>query len=214
MEQHQNVIPSSVSDRPAQDGPPCAWHAEFLIMLPKITKYASFSFRHLKGDNRDEMVQEVIANACAAYAQLVEQRRTEAATWSTLARYAVRQVRVGRQVDTSLNIGDVCSRHCQKRKGVRIQCLARWDDQDQEWQELVVEDRNATPADVAAFRIDLREFLRSLSRRNRRLGLQLAKGHATSWVAQRFQMSSGRVSQLCCELCEAWHQFQGEPLPA
>ncbi|WP_166819996.1 hypothetical protein [Thalassoroseus pseudoceratinae] len=215
MEQHCRAnFSSAASERLEQDTPPCAWHTEFLSMLPKITEYASFSFRHLKEDNRDEMVQEVIANACAAYARLVEQGRTEAATWSTLARYAVRQARVGRQIGTSLNVGDVCSRHCQLRKGVRVQGLVRWDDQGQEWREQVVEDRNFTPADVAAFRIDLREFLRSLSRRNRKMALQLAKGHATSWIAQRFQMSAGRVSQIRRELCEAWHQFHGEPIPA
>lgn len=211
MEQHQKANFSSANIE--QNRPPCEWHAEFLGMLPRITEYASFSFRHLTGDNRDEMVQEVIANSCAAYARLVEQGRTEAATWSTLARYSVRQVRAGRRVGTSLNVGDVCSQYCQRQKGVRVQCLARWDDQDQEWRELVVEDRNATPADVAAFRVDLREFLRSLSRRNRKLALQLAKGHATSWIAQRFQMSAGRVSQIRRKLCEAWHQFHGEPIP-
>ena len=67
--------------------------SEFLKMLPKITEHASFSFRHLKGDSRDEMIQEVVTNALKAFVRLVEQGRSEAATWSSLARYAVRQVR-------------------------------------------------------------------------------------------------------------------------
>ena len=80
-------------------------------MLPRITAHASFWFRHLKGDNREEMVQEVIASTCAAYARLAEQGRTDAATWSSLADYAVRQARQGRQVGTKLNKRDVSSRY-------------------------------------------------------------------------------------------------------
>ena len=165
--------PATLEGSKRNSSPP-DWHAEFLTMLPKISDQASFSFRHLKGDKRDEMIQEVIANACTAYARLVEQGRSESATWSSLARFGIRQARQGRQVGTPLNVRDVCSRYCQRRKGVNVQSLSSWNDRDQEWKELVVEDRHATPADVAAFRIDFREFLRSLSRRNRKLALQLA----------------------------------------
>jgi hypothetical protein len=193
---------------------PPAWHSEFLKMLPKITDQAYFCFRHLKGDTRDEMVQEVIANACSAYARLAEQGRTGPATWSSLARYAICQVRKGRQIGTTLNVRDVSSRYCQQCKQIKVQTLSCWNEQEQEWSEMIVEDRHATPADVAAFRIDFREFLRSLSRRKRRLALQLAKGHGVSWIAGKFQISVGRVSQLRRELFEAWQQFHGEPVPA
>ncbi len=182
-------------------------------MLPKIADHVSFSFRHLHGDNRDEMIQEVVANACTAFARLVEQGRSEAATWSSLARFAVRQARDGRKVGGSLNIHDVCSLHCQIRKGVNVQSLSRGNDQEQEWREMVVEDHRTTPADVAAFHVDFRQFLKSLSRRNRKLALQLAKGHATSWIARNFKISAGRVSQLRRELFEAWQEFHGEPIP-
>ncbi len=192
---------------------PPDWHADFLKMLPKIADHASFSFRHLNGDSRDEMIQEVVANACTAYARLVEQGRADAATWSSLARFAIRQVRDGRKVGSGLNIRDVCSHHCQIRKGVHVQNLSRWDEQEQEWTEMVIEDRHATPADVAAFRVDFRQFLKSLSRRNRKLALQLAKGHATSWVACQFKISAGRVSQLRRKLFEDWQRFHGEPVP-
>ena len=181
-------------------------------MLPKITDQASFWFRHLKGDTRDEMVQEVIATACVAYARLSEQGRTGEATWSSLAHYAIRQVRQGRQVGTKLNVRDIGSRYCQQRKRVIVQSISRWNDHEQEWREMVVEDRHATPADLAAFRIDFQNFLRSLSRRNRRLALQLAKGHATGWIARKFQISAGRVSQLRRELFAAWQEFHGQSI--
>ena len=179
-------------------------------MLPKIEEQARYQFRHLKGDHQDEAVQEVICNCCLAYARLVEQGRAEAATWSTLARYGIAQVRVGRRVGASLNIKDITSPHCQLRKRVGVRSLHRWDHQKEEWSEMVVEDRHSTPADLAAFRIDFREFLRSLSRRNRQIALTLCKGESTHHVARLFRISSGRVSQLRRELCEAWREFHGE----
>ena len=41
---------------------------------------------------------------------------------------------------------------------MNVRSLSCWDDQDQEWKELIVEDRRSTPADVAAFRVDFREI--------------------------------------------------------
>ena len=185
------------------------WHKDFLAMLPKIQEQARYRFRHLKGDHQDEAIHEVICNCCVAYAKLVEQGRADTATWSSLARYAIAQVRVGRRVGTSLNIKDVTSQHCQLRKQVDVRSLHRWNSQKEEWTEMTVEDRHSTPADLASFRIDFREFLRSLSRRNRRIVLHLCRGETTQGVARRFRLSMARVSQLRRQFCEAWREFQG-----
>ena len=179
-------------------------------MLPKIEQHARIVFRDRNREAREEAVQETVCNACVAFARLAEQGRTHVATWSSLTKYALAQVRDGRRVGTRLNIHDVSSQHCQQRKSVEVQSLHRWDDRNEEWTEMVVEDRHSTPADLAAFRIDFRDFLRSLSRRDRKLALKLARGHATRGIAQQFKISAGRVSQLRRELCEAWQQFQGE----
>ena len=61
---------------------------------------------------------------------------------------------------------------------------------------MVVEDRHSTPADIAAFRVDFRAFLFSLSRRDRRVAIKLAKGHGTKWVARRFDISQARVEDI------------------
>jgi len=199
----------SVPSDPSSPSPAC-WHADFLEMLPKIQDHAHFAFRHLREEQRDEAIQEVTCNACLAFARLMERGRAEAATWSSIAKYAVAQVRAGRRVGNPLNVKDITSSYCQKRNGVTVRRLDRWDDQDEEWTQLAVEDRHATPADLAALRIDFREFLGSLSKRNRQIALQLARQHATNWIAEQFQISAGRVSQLRLELWEAWQRFQGE----
>jgi FixJ family two-component response regulator len=74
----------------------------------------------------------------------------------------------------------------------------------------VVEDRHATPADVAATRIDFADWLQTLSRRYRRIAETLATGEGTGTVARRFRLSPSRISQLRHEYYESWKRFQGE----
>ena len=74
----------------------------------------------------------------------------------------------------------------------------------------MVEDRNATPADVARVRIDFGSWLGTLSRRDRRIAEILSVGETTGNVASRFHVSPGRVSQLRRELAQSWHEFQAD----
>jgi len=52
-------------------------------------------------------------------------------------------------------------------------------------------------------------WLRRLSRRNRRIAQFLALGNRTSDTARKFKVSEGRVSQLRRELAESWRAFVG-----
>ena len=70
---------------------PPAWHAAFEAMLPLIKTHAKVSFRYLSPEAREEAVQEVICNACCAYARLVELKKTDLAYPSALARFGVVQ---------------------------------------------------------------------------------------------------------------------------
>jgi hypothetical protein len=78
------------------------------------------------------------------------------------------------------------------------------------WQELLVEDRRATPAEIAVTRIDFRAWLESLSGHDRRVAEVLASGESTQLTAKRFGVSTGRISQLRRKLHMAWRAFQGE----
>jgi hypothetical protein len=82
--------------------------------------------------------------------------------------------------------------------------------QDGEWQQVLVEDRHAGPAETAAARIDVARWFRMLPPRKRRVAKALAEGESTSGAAKRFKLTAGRVSQLRRELEAAWQQFQGE----
>ena len=200
---------SSATQRKSARATAPSWHSGFLNLLPAIRHHTLRCFRHLDRAARDEAVQECIANATVAYARLAALGKESIAYASPLANYAVKQFRDGRRV-TGQNGRDVLSEFCQKHKGVVVQRLDHFDAQDEAWQELVVEDRHATPADVAATKIDFQAWLRTLPSRERRLALKLAAGETTGGVAKLFQITAGRVSQLRRELFERWQAFQGE----
>jgi len=180
-----------------------AWHAGFLAMLPAIRRQLKVAFRHLDPEARAEAVQEGVCNAMVAYVRLHERGEVEKAYPSSLAQYAARQIRDGRKVGGSLNVKDVSSHYCQRLKHVVLERLDRWD-REEGWLEVIVEDRNATPADVARVRLDFAAWLKTLPRRDRKVALDLARGNRTSDVARKYELSDGRISQLRKELHLSW----------
>jgi hypothetical protein len=200
-----------IADRFLPDPP--AWHKGFLAMLPAILKHARIAFRCLRPEARHEAVQEVVCNAMAAYAALVERGKVALAYPSVLARFAVAQTRDHRKVGGHLNCRDVSSPYCQRLKGIVVERLDRFDEEENAWTEAVVEDRTAGPAEIARTRIDFNAWLKHLPRRNRRIAEALAAGQNTGDVAERFNVSAGRISQLRRELHRSWQEFLGEAPP-
>ena len=186
-------------------------HDRFVAMLPAIKQRAYRAFRDQQPEVREELVQEVIANAYVAFARLVKLDKANLAFATPLASYAIRQVIAGRRVGSRLNICDVMS---PANHRVVVERLSRCDRQDGGWREVLVEDRHAGPAETAAARLDMGSWLRSLSSRNRKIAKALAKGEKTSAVARMFGVTAARVSQLRRELEAAWQAFQGEPVAA
>jgi hypothetical protein len=191
-----------------------AWHSRFLAMLPQIRRQAEFAFRAARPELKDELVAEVLANSYSAYARLVERGKEEIAHVVPLSRFAIRQVRSGRRVGSRLNIHDVTSPYARARKGITVERLDQFNNEEGEWREVLVEDKKAGPAETAAARIDMAAWFKSLARRKRKIAKTLARGEATSTVAQLFGLSVGRVSQLREELRQSWRQFQGEAVVA
>jgi hypothetical protein len=200
-----HLAPASPNDSQTVD-----WHDQFLCLLPGIRRHARVSFRHLQGDARDEAIQDVVSHALVAFIRLVQLGRSEIVYAGPLARFAVARVRDGRSVGGSVNVQDVTSPHCQLHKCIHVQSLDVPDELVGGWQEILIEDRTATPADIAITRIDFYNWLRSLSRQQRQVAKVLATGETTQGVARRFNISSGRVSQVRRELHDAWRRFQGE----
>jgi hypothetical protein len=183
-------------------------------MLPGIRKCARHAFQSLPPEAREEAVADVIANALVAFIRLVERGKVELAYPTVLARYGIAQHRCGRRVGTKLNVLDITSPYCRAMKRVVVERLDRFDDEEGVWKEILIEDGHATPAELAASRIDFPAWLSTLSRRDRKLAIKLAAGENTGKVARLFRISAGRVSQIRRELMECWRKFVGdEPMP-
>lgn len=182
----------------------------FLAMLPLIRAQAQHAFRHEDPEAREELICEVLANAFVGFRRLVERGKDDVARATPLAKFAIKQVRTGRLVGGKLNIRDVTSRYAQVAKGIRVERLDRFDADDGQWQEILIEDRTATPADIAAARIDVAEWFKVLGRRKARIAKALAAGEPVGALAKRIALSPGRISQLRREFRQSWLQFQGE----
>jgi hypothetical protein len=182
----------------------------FIEMLPKIRQQARLAFRRLRPERQADLIEEVIANAYCRFVGLVRRGKADVAFATPLANYAIRHVIAGRQVGTRPNLRDVMSPQARAAFGIVVERLDRFDQDRDEWRTVLVEDRNATPADIAAARIDVAAWLRSLSRRNRRIAQILATGESPSVVARQFKLSGARISQLRNELEVSWRAYQGE----
>jgi hypothetical protein len=187
-----------------------AWHKVFLGMMPAIIRYAKVAFRNLDPEARQEAVQNVVTNSCAATAALARRGKLDLAYPTVLARFGIRQTRDHRITGNSLNIRDVLSKYCQANKGVKVERLDKFNEQEDAWEETVVEDKTSGPADIARTRIDFAAWLDSLKRRDRKIAEALAAGNRTSDVSKRFKVSAGRISQLRKELAASWRKFVGD----
>jgi hypothetical protein len=78
------------------------------------------------------------------------------------------------------------------------------------WGDWLAEDNTCTPADQAAFRLDVGDWLSRLPGRKRQIARLLAEGHEGLVVARAVGCSPGRVSQVRAELEASWREFQGQ----
>ena len=195
------------SDQPSTP----AWHAGFLALLPHIRDQLRFALRRLPPDERAEAMAECIAHVTVSYARLFEQGKLDVAFPTSLADFAIRQYFAGRRVGNRLNVDDVTSPWAQRQRGFTVKSLDQRNPAG-EWKEIVVQDRRSTPAEVAASRIDVEDWLDGLPRLKRGVAETLGAGETTTETASRFGVTPGRVSQIRRELEVDWGDFQGEPL--
>ena len=188
------------------------WQAGFLSVLPVVQTHARIQFRHLPASQREEAIQEAICAACQSYQLAASRGQLHVAHPSTLANFAVRHVLEGRHVGGSQDAAkDVLSPTAQRRYGFQVT-----DHTDRaaidEWQCVLLTDRKAKAPipDLVACRIDFARWMRSWSKRDRKIIRALASGEKAGAVAERFSLSNGRVSQLRRKFEHNWGTFQGE----
>ena len=188
------------------------WHEGFIAMLPVIQQHACVAFRHLDKEAEEEAIAETIAHALVAYVRLFEQGKVDIAYPTVLALYGAKRVKVGRKVGMKLNVRDVASEYCQLSKGISIKRLDRYG-HDEGWREILVEDRNAGPAEMAASRIDVADWFRSLPPQDRQIASALAVGNSPGEVARQFRVHPSLISHKRWDYLRSWKRFQGEEVP-
>ena len=182
----------------------------FLEMLPQMRRQARFAFRSEPPGRRYDLVMEAIDSAWVAFVDLVKRGMLDIIYPSPLIRYAIKRIRDGRGVGVHVNINDVSSSRCQRAKGFVMERLDRFNSRHRSWRELLVEDRHAGPAETAAARIDVSDWLDLLPKRRRKIAEALATGETTQRAAKRFRVTPGRISQMRRELQQDWQEFHGE----
>lgn len=186
----------------------------FIAMLPTILDVTRYAFRRQRVDRRQELIAAAIANAFVGFKRLTDSGRPELAYPTVLAWFGVRQVCDGRLVGCHRNSKDALSDYAQRRRKFRVLALDEQTPGKRSQEALIAEDRRATPADIAAFRIDFSEWLGRLRPQLRAVALVLAVGNTPLETSRQFRLSKARISQLRRELRDSWHAFQSEPLAA
>ena len=182
----------------------------FLELLPTIRAAAQAAFRGWDPEAREDAVTEIIAGSFVAFSQLAAQGKLAVAFATPLARFAIKQFRVGRRVGSRSTVRDVLSPVALHRRRFVVERFEAFDPTTDEWVEAIVDDTLTPVPDQAAFRCDFPAWLATRSRRTRRIAEALALGHTTTDVAKRFRVTPGRVSQLRRELQNSWQTFHGE----
>jgi hypothetical protein len=67
--------------------------------------------------------------------------------------------------------------------------------------------KRSTVLDIVAFRMDTRAWLDSLTEHQRQRAMDLAEGHGTKELAQRWNVSASAVSLYRCQLNESYERF-------
>lgn len=146
---------------PASRSAPEPSEGEFIeFILPKVRQYANWRFCRLPPCEREEACSNADALGWQIYRGLVLRGKEPRKFAMRLARVVVCRVCAGRQVGSRVNCEDVLSRAGRIKHGISVQSIGdKTLDRRQGWRAIVVEDRRACPADVAAIRIDFEAWL-------------------------------------------------------
>jgi hypothetical protein len=200
-------------------------HAKFLVLLPKIETHGRIYFRHLKGNRKEEALQEMRSLAWSWFLRLVQRGKDVFEFLTTFSDFLVRAVSNGRRLLGFEKAKDVMSTMTQKRRGFKVEPLPVTTQSSYESRHSIVHgqqeqdvfeerlgDNSITPVpDQAAFRIDWPAWTQTQSERDRRIIDELMAGERTFDVGRRHGLSPARISQMRRKLRDDWEAFCAAP---
>lgn len=155
---------------------------------PVAAKFAKKAFRGRY--NRHELVCETVSMCWELL-----QTAPPAATPRSMAQYAVRRVKSGRQFQQSARsiTGPNPLRKAKaQRTAFRIEMLGRLGD---------------NPKSLAALRIDFPAWVDTLTVRQAQVLSMALQGESTNEIAERLKVSAGAVSQIRAKLIKRYHAY-------
>jgi hypothetical protein len=187
----------------------------FLSIVPRIERHGRVYFRYVKcPDRKVDAIREMVDLCWKWFRRLAEQGKDATCFPSVLATFAARAVHSGRRLAGACKAKDALSPVAQRRHGFQVGRLPDFSTLNGNPLFDALHDNTRSPvADQVAFRLDFPAWLASLGSRNRSIAQDMAQGHRTGELAQKYGLSPARVSQLRREFFLGWQKFCGE-LPA
>ena len=143
--------------------------------------------------------RDTVALAWKCFIRLAENGKDVDGFKSTFASTVARSVSCGRRVTGVEKAKDVMSGRAQRRHGFTVDSI-----------DEPLKDNTVTPVpDQAAFRIDFKEWLRTLSSRERKIVRAMIRDERTLDLSRQFDVSPGRISQMRREFAKSWSRYCG-----
>jgi hypothetical protein len=197
--------------------------ARFAKLLPTVERHARVHFRHVRGQELDERVQETRAIAWKHFLRLEERGKNVFEFPTVFARRCAQAVQNGRRAAGMDSATDALSPWAQRKHGFKTEALpslstrsqhelygdVRGQQQLDTWEERL--HGTDSPVDEAvAFRLDFAQWLTTRTDRDRRIIADMVNDHGTGAIARRIGTTPGRVSQLRREYQQDWTRFVDE----
>lgn len=175
-------------------------------MMPEIRRYLRILLWRItrNRDEREEAIQDCVANICKQFARLCVQQKQEQATPSTLAKYAFRHWIAGR------NVCGTSQKYNANRRGDAVptfEPLPEFDSVAEDSCGVIVDNTRFAPADVACFRIDYNDWNHSLSDQDKSILSLLADGHRPCEVKRILRIPAWQVYETRERLSDSWDAF-------
>ena len=200
-------------------------HRAFLRIAPRIELHGRVCFRGLKcPDTRQDCICEMLGLAWRWFLRLIELGKNPLEFPGVLADFAARAVKSGRRLCGKHKGKDVLNPLAQQRfdfvvEGLSVSTCRSHESRysvplgqrTQDALETQLHDNAQTPVpEQVCFRLDFPLWVCSRSERDRRIIEDLLQGERTLDVADKHNLSPGRVSQLRREFMTSWERFCAE----
>jgi hypothetical protein len=194
--------------------------ARFASLLPIVERHARVHFRHVRGQELDDRIQETRAVAWKGFLRLEERGKDVFQFPTVFARRCAQAVQNGRRAARMDSATDALSPWAQRKHGFKTEALPSLSTRShtdlygaptgQEHLDAWEERLHASDSpvdDQVAFRLDFADWLGTWDEHHRRIIGAMAQDERTTDIARRFGKSKGRISQLRTEYRTDWERF-------